>query len=1472
MQFAESSSPASKEDKYWKLKAKYRKLKYQRKGKGLIAEGKGWDDSSDDSSVKEDTTEATCLMAIIEEAEPVLMAQLEDIPEEVPATPTSSSLPPFQVSTPSPSDTMSAMEALTIDLHNALNDKSSTEKINLDLRTELKDCYEKLKEFAIYEESYKDQVHVNQILCLEREQVIAEKEKVLAELYSEKRHPKIRTCLGFNKDNLHADNIPDKSSLKFGMFVSSNSCPADENNSISDQPSMDSNFSLQPPKPSKTYFKTPKVLGGGPPRSGKLKTGQNPVPRLKVDIISKPEEKTQIPPQTAEKAFLDKDQPISSSNILRVVSLRLRPSEVAITVVKMIILLAAKVKKGPTAEKSVKRKNPLIPDASSIPDPVNSEKSEMTDVVAPTSNAMIFYVTNESSSADSTGLNFMWGKGIWYLDSGCSKHMTKNKHVLIDFKEEAGPSVKFGGAGRGITKGYGTLTNGNTTFKKVSYVEGLTHNLLSISQLCDKDHKVSFSKKDCKEKKVILRGQRFGDVYTINMDTSTENVCFMSMASSYINWLWHKRLSHLNFKTINQLSIINLVDGLPEKSFAKESLCSACEKGKQTRASFKSKQVSTISSPLQLLHMDIFGHVNTLSIGGKHYTLVIVDEYSRYTSFFRWKADQSFFLRSKSDASQEIINFILQMEKYNLITVRSLRSDHGTEFKNSVLDDFLVSKGISQNFSSVRTPQQNGVTERRNRTQIEAVRSMLIEACLPIQFWAEAVNTACYTLNRSLIPNISFFHIFGCNCYIKNDRDNLGKFDAKADDGFLVGYSTVSKAYRVFNKRRQTLEETIHVKFDEIDPFSSAPSFTDSDDIDQWANSYFQVPENDIPKVSTPVAGSSSYIPDGFEEPNIPQDTPIHSGIPLNQVSPTISQEDIPSTSGSAEVVQDADNLLQLNDVPKASILSAAEPIQIIADESTSSTNAEPLQAIPQPLALRWTKDHPIDQVLGDPSTGVKTRQQSGNHCLYVSFLSEHEHTKVDEALTDPSWVSAMQEELAELNRNLVWTLVHKPSRKTINGLKWVFRNKLDEHGIVIRNKARLVAQGYRQEEGIDYNETFAHVAKLEAIRLFLAYAAHCNFQVYQMDVKSAFLNGKLAEEVYVAQPPGFTDPKHPNHVYKLNKALYGLKQGHRAWYETLSTFLITEGFTHGKIDSTLFVKSYKDHVFLAQIYVDDIIFGSTKANFAKSLSHSCNLSTRCIKQSKKGIFISQGKYVRDMLKKFDLTTCSEMKTPMAPPLKLDKDSNGKSVDVSTYRGMIGSLLYLTASRPDIMYATCLCTSTNMFFCHGFEIHADPKESHLKAVKRIFRYLKGTPNLGLWLQIRSKKHHWWCHLLGGKLVSWTSKKQNSVSTSTDEAEYVAAGSCCAQLLDYGFQLSKIPIYCNNTSAIAIAIANNPVLHSKTKHINIRYHFIRDHVMNGDVELHFIPTEYQLADLFTKPLDEKRFNQLISELGMLNPDA
>ena len=459
------------------------------------------------------------------------------------------------------------------------------------------------------------------------------------------------------------------------------------------------------------------------------------------------------------------------------------------------------------------------------------------------------------------------------------------------------------------------------------------------------------------------------------------------------------------------------------------------------------------------------------------------------------------------------------------------------------------------------------------------------------------------------------------------------------------------------------------------------------------------------------------------------------------------------------------------------------------------------------------------------------------------------------------------------------------------------FRNKKDENGVVIRNKARLVAQGYCQEEGIDYKETFAPVARLEAIRIFLAYAAHRGFKVHQMDVKSAFLNGKLKEEVYVKQPPGFESEKYPNHVYFLDKALYGLKQAPRAWYERLSTFLLSRNFHRGTTDITLFYKKTHDEILLVQIYVDDIIFGSTDVSMCKEfellMQNEFEMSMMGeltfflglqVKQSSEGIFINQAKYIQDLLKKYKLAEVSPMRTPMATGLKLHKDLSGVSVECKLYRGMIGSLLYLTASRPDIMFATCICA----------RYQSDPKESHMSAVKRILRYLKKSPSLGLWYPLNSgfdllaytdsdyggcqvdrKSTSGSCQFLGGKLVSWSSKKQNCVSTSTAEAEYVAAASCCSQALwmqtqlrDYGYTFNKIPILCDNKSAIAISA--NPVQHSKTKHIDIRYHFLKHHVEEGNVEMYFVSTEFQLADLFTKALDEKRFNFLVEKIGMTGP--
>ncbi|GJV18837.1 putative ribonuclease H-like domain-containing protein [Tanacetum coccineum] len=418
----------------------------------------------------------------------------------------------------------------------------------------------------------------------------------------------------------------------------------------------------------------------------------------------------------------------------------------------------------------------------------------------------------------------------------------------------------------------------------------------------------------------------------------------------------------------------------------------------------------------------------------------------------------------------------------------------------------------------------------------------------------------------------------------------------------------------------------------------------------------------------------------------------------------------------------------------------------------------------------------------------------------------------------------------------------------------------------------------------------------IEAIRLFLAFASYMGFTVYQMDVKSAFLYGTIEEEVYVHQPPGFVDPAHPNKVYKVIKALYGLHQAPRAWYETLSSFLMENGFRRGTIDKTLFIKKNKSDIMLVQVYVDDIIFGSTKKSmcteFEDCMHKRFQMSSMGeltfflglqVKQQPDGIFISQDKYVADILKKFDFWSIRTATTPIESNKPLVKDEDGEDVDVHVYRSMIGSLMYLTASRPDIMFAVCACA----------RFQVTPKASHLNAVKRIFRYLKHQPKLGLWYprdspfeleafsdsdyggaSLDRKSTTGGCQFLGRRLISWQCKKQTIVANSTTEAEYVAAANCCGQVLwiqnqmmDYGFNFMNTRIHIDNESTISVI--KNPVAHSRTKHIKIRFYFIRDCYEKILIEVVKIHTDSNVADLLTKGFDVTRFNFLVVSIGMLN---
>ncbi|GJX21173.1 retrovirus-related pol polyprotein from transposon TNT 1-94 [Tanacetum coccineum] len=715
--------------------------------------------------------------------------------------------------------------------------------------------------------------------------------------------------------------------------------------------------------------------------------------------------------------------------------------------------------------------------------------------------------------------------------------------------------------------------------------------------------------------------------------------------------------------------------------------------------------VPSTESKLELLYIDLCGPMRVASINGKKYILVIVDDYSRSL-------------------------------KASILTIRI---DNGTEFKNEKLRAFYAKLGIVHKTSISRTPQQNGVVERRNRTLIEASRTMLIFSEALEFLWAKAIATTCFTQNRSIVhtrhnktpyelirgrkPNVQYFYVFGSLCYPTNDRDDLGKMKPKANIGIFVGYSESSRGFHIYNRRTKKIMEMIHVKFDELTDMASEcnnlePGMNYAKSQEVSDNSAANTFDNDHTSSSSSIIieqDDALLIVSSFEEQiDIKPNSPV-----LNEVVDEFIQEDVADFDGN--------------------------------------------------MFHNWTKNHPIEQVIGDPSKPVMIRRQLHTHaevCMYALTVSTTEPKNIKEAMLDASWIEAMQDELNQFKHLDVWELIECPSR--------------------------LVAKGYGQEEGIDFEEYFSPVARLEAIRIFVAYAAHKNIPIYQIDVKTAFLN--KSRLVFVRQPDGFVDPDFPNHIYCLKKAL------------------IEHHFIKGIVDPTLFTRRHEDDILLVQIYVDDIIFRSSKPVF----------STR---------------FAKLMKYNFEMSMIGEMKFFLG--------LQGTQVDQTKYRSMIGGLMYLTASRPEIAFAT---------FDFGFELiaYSDADlagcNDDCKSTSRGIQFLED------------------------KLVSWSSKNQDCTTMSTVEAEYVSLSACCTQviwirmqLLDYGFWYNKIPMYCNSQSAIAISC--NPVQHSRTKHIDIRYHFIKEHAEKGTIELYFVRTKYQLAGLFTKALPKERFEYLVHRICM-----
>nr|GEY56228.1 hypothetical protein [Tanacetum cinerariifolium] len=779
----------------------------------------------------------------------------------------------------------------------------------------------------------------------------------------------------------------------------------------------------------------------------------------------------------------------------------------------------------------------------------------------------------DSNSVSTNSQNIIDDKRYW--DNGCSRHMTGNISYLFDYEPYDGGYVSFGQGGGKITS------------------KGII--------------KTDFKLKD--DTNVLLRTPRKHNMYSIDLNNIVPHkdlTCLVIKASTDESILWHRRLGHLNFKTMNKLVRHNLVKGLPSKCFKNDHTFVACLKGKQHKASYKTK--------------------------------------------------------------------------------------------------VLVNK--SQN----KTP---------------------------------------YELFNGRTPAIGFLKSFGCHVMILNTLDHLGKFDAKGDKGYFVGYSMTSKAFRVFNKRTKKVKENLHVDLLENKIIEKGVSLNWLFDIDTLTNSMNYVPvvvagtpsinfldtcNADAPKSSgnsNPIATSKNPPADQMEILTVESAIPtvsspvltacLETSLETTSVTRLISKRVI-----SQDETPSLDNILTLSNRFEYILGVTTNTVDTNGVESDLSNMESIIPASPTPT-FRIHKDHPKSQIISPVDT-------------------PEEPKKIFDPLKDPCWVNAMQEELLQFKIQNVWILVDYPKGMRPIGTKWVLKNKKDERGIVIRNKARLVAQGHTQEEGINYEEVFTPVARIDAIRLFLAYASFIGFTVYQIDVKSAFLYGTIDEEVYMMQPPGFQDPKFPDRVYKVEKAIRCLSESTEEISYLFKCMLMILSLDHQ-------IHSYEEFEALMHDKFQMSVMG--ELNFFLGLQ---------VLQKKDGIFLSQDKYIGDILKKFGY---------------------------SDVRFMIGSLMSLTTSRPDTMFAVCACARHKV----------TPKECHLHAIDRIFRYLKGHPKLGLWYPKESpfdlvayldsdyggatqdrKSTTRGCQFLGRRLISWQCKKQIIVAISTTEVEYVAAASGCGQVL------------------------------------------------------------------------------------------
>ena len=1052
----------------------------------------------------------------------------------------------------------------------------------------------------------------------------------------------------------------------------------------------------------------------------------------------------------------------------------------------------------------------------------------------------------------------------WVIDSGASAHMTNDRSMFTSLREFAGGWITLADGKKTQILGEGSvvlfgLDGDEKVIKievnKVKFVPGLSTNLISVSKLAHNGLKVCFDDVGCRisdpRGKVVATGDRRGGLYFLWL-AEASMVVSAGQHTDYCQHLWHRRLGHRDWAAAERIIKEQLATGMKVRDCGIRSVCECCLEGKSARAPFPAVTERKSTQILDIVHTDLCGPMQTSTPSGNRYVMHLIDDFSRYTV--------TFLLKQKSEATNRIKAYVRWTENRFGRKMQIIRSDGGGEFDNKEVRKFYQDEGIKPQFTTPYSPQQNGVAERKNRSSTEMATCLLIDAGLPKRFWGEAVLTATYLQNRlpsrsisktpyelwwGKKPDLQHLRVFGSEAFVHIPDSKRTKMDSKAKKLVFVGYSMEHKGYRFVDPETDVITVSRDAKFIEL-------------------------------------SNRSSQVELPAPEPLAAEQPAAHPPI-----------DDLPAAEPPA-----AEEEIQL--LPKVEKLEEEDPEEVIEEDEMEETvsdfqdavSEEEAENVPAPTGGAG------DSAGGSrPKRAILLPKHLDEYEVGVASCAVEEPENYKEAMKKPEWLKAMQEELVAHQQNGTWELAALPKGRKVVGSKWVFKVKRNERDDIVKFKARLVAQGYTQHQGVDFDEVFAPVTRQSTLRVFLTVATKRKLVVQHWDVKTAYLNGTLEEEIYMRQPPGHLAPGKEELVCRLRRSIYGLRQSARCWNRKLNEVLTKLGFKAAEADPCLYRKQQGGTTVLLLVYVDDLLVGSTRKadidQIFQCLQREFELTNLGGAKHFLGMEVKHddGCYkvrvknqIDKLLYKFGMEQAKTAKSPMDPGYLKAEEPSTTFEDQTKYRSLVGGLMYIACTaRPDIAVSAAIL---------GRKFSA-PNETDWTAAKRVLRYLKATREY--YLRLGSEPEQalvghsdadWagdpenrrstsgFVFTFGGGAISWASRQQSCVTLSSMEAEYVALSEACQEaiwlrqlLRDFGEQ-QQTPTLMKEDNQGCLAFVKTERASRRSKHIDTRQKFVQELCVTKQISLEYCPTDQMVADLFTKPLGPLKLGQFCGMLGLL----